>query len=109
MVVRFFQALHFGGIDIGLMTVWKRGQTIPGVIRVPSEERYVQKIFYILGNFTSKGRYVQKCLPKLFIQSVCWSVKRDVACELQNFETCFTRGGDRGVLPKDHNIQLFQI
>ena len=87
-------ALHF----LGELLLWVlggtariKGHTIPGVIRVPSEDEYVQKFYQT--TFSSS-------------QSVGHSVlKRDVAAsELQNFETCFTRGGDR-VLP----FQLFKI
>ena len=54
MVVRFkkrrkstFQALYFWGIAIGGVgdTGRIKGHTIPGVIRVPSEDKYVQKFY----------------------------------------------------------------
>ena len=39
-----FQPLDFGGIAIGVGdTARIKGHTIPGVIRVPSEDKYVQK------------------------------------------------------------------
>ena len=47
-----------------------------------------------------------------FFTKACHPVSRSVgkgdvaAWELQNFETCFSRGDDRGVLQKDQNIQL---
>ena len=41
-----FQPLDFGGIAVGVGdTARIKGHTIPGVIRVPSEDKYVQKFY----------------------------------------------------------------
>ena len=74
------------GLRVGQGWIDQDLNTLPWDTSCPSEERYVQ-------TFKMEGR------------QVCQSVKA-VACKLQNFETCSTRGCNRGCYQKNDDNQL---